>query len=168
MGLMFGGAHQMPMLLAFTLYNLCKHPEYLDPLIKEIEAMEQAHPDGRKNYDALPLMDSFLRETARMNPTVVLTMPRKVLHPFRFSDGPVVPADNWLVVPSHAIMQNPDYYDDPSTFDGFRFVAKDKTRINGEVPDNNKNRFSTPSFDFPFWGSVRRPWYSQPPSFTLA
>ncbi|KAL9608747.1 MAG: hypothetical protein Q9167_006419 [Letrouitia subvulpina] len=83
-------------------------------------------------------------------------MPRKVLYPFRFSEGSVVPADNWLVVPSHAIMQNQDFYNDPSTFDGFRFVNKEEMH-NGDTASGNSNRFSTPSFDFPFWGSVKRP-----------
>ncbi|KAL8660130.1 MAG: hypothetical protein Q9202_006786 [Teloschistes flavicans] len=71
MGLMFGGAHQMPMLLAFALYNLCKYPEYLEPLVEEIQTMQQRYPEGTRQYDELHLMDSFLKETARLNPTTV-------------------------------------------------------------------------------------------------
>ncbi|KAI4245507.1 MAG: hypothetical protein LQ352_006558 [Teloschistes flavicans] len=60
MGLMFGGAHQMPM-----------YPEYLEPLVEEIKTTQQRHPEGTRQYDELHLMDSFLKETARLNPTVV-------------------------------------------------------------------------------------------------
>lgn len=87
-------------------------------------------------------------------------MPRKVLYPFKFSDGRVVPKDNWLVMPSHAIMQNQDYYDDPSNFNGFRFAPKAKA-LKGEcdTEGGGKSLFSSSSFDFPFWGNVKRPWY---------
>lgn len=154
MGLMFGGAHQLPMLISFALYNLCNYPEYIEPLVKEIIAMERSS-DGQNNYDDLPLMDSFLKETARLNPTVVLTMPRKVLHPFHFADGAVVPANNWLCIPQHAIMLDQKYYDDPSRFNGFRFVRPES--VNATDYQAVKTNFSTPSFDFPFWGGVTRP-----------
>lgn len=86
-------------------------------------------------------------------------MPRKVLYPFRFSDGGVVPKDNWLVMPSHAIMQNQDYYDNPSDFEGFRFAQKAKALRGEGDTEGGKSLFSSPSFDFPFWGNVKRPWY---------
>ena len=60
----------MSQVISFALYNLCKHPEYIDPLMKEVLAMEKL-PDGQRNYDDLPLMDSFLKETARLNPTII-------------------------------------------------------------------------------------------------
>ncbi|KAL8764770.1 MAG: hypothetical protein Q9194_006851, partial [Teloschistes cf. exilis] len=139
-------------LLAFALYNLCKYPEYLEPLVDEIKTMQQRHPEGTRQYDELHLMDGFLKETARLNPTVVF------LYPFRFSDGRVVPKDNWLVMSSHAIMQHQDYYDNPSDFEGFRFAQKAKApRGEGDTEGGSKSLFSSPSFDFPFWGSVKRP-----------
>jgi len=82
-----------------------------------------------------------------------VTMPRKVLNsPFTFVDGTVVPKNNWICVPQQAIMQDEANYQDPATFNGFRFVKAD-------VPGATASKFSTPSFDFPFWGSIKRPWY---------
>lgn len=79
-------------------------------------------------------------------------MPRKVLYPFQFSDGTVVPTNNWIAVPQQAIMQDSVHYNDPSTFNPFRFLNHD-----GKMkPDS---RFSTPSFEFPFWGGTKRPWF---------
>ena len=60
--------------ISFALYNLSKYPEYIDPLVKEIMAMENSSDDQR-NYDDMPLMDSFLKETARLNPTVIRQSP---------------------------------------------------------------------------------------------
>ncbi|KAL8980436.1 MAG: hypothetical protein Q9205_004477 [Flavoplaca limonia] len=77
-------------------------------------------------------------------------MPRKVLWPFKFADGTVVPKDNWIVVPSQALMQDKQYYSEPERFDGFRF-----TRPNGKPL--SASYFSTPSFEFPFWGGTKRP-----------
>lgn len=54
-------------MLAFLLYNLCKYPEYLEPLRKEAQAMAAVESYGVKNEDT-PLMDSFLKESARLNP----------------------------------------------------------------------------------------------------
>ncbi|KAL8658029.1 MAG: hypothetical protein Q9226_001338 [Calogaya cf. arnoldii] len=149
MGLLFGGAHQLPMLISFALYNLCKYPEYLEPLRCEIEKTAN-NEDDNDNYDNMPLMDSFLKETARVYPTVILTMPRKVLWPFKFADGTVVPKDNWIVVPSQALMQDEQYYEEPERFNGFRFVGQDGGTA-------SSSQFSTPSFEFPFWGGTKRP-----------
>ena len=84
-------------------------------------------------------------------------MPRKVMYPFHFADGTVVPADNWLCIPQQAIMQAREYYDDPSTFNGFRFMRQENGDAIGD--QTGKTQFSTPSFDFPFWGSTTRPWF---------
>ncbi|KAL8962960.1 MAG: hypothetical protein Q9193_000717 [Seirophora villosa] len=156
MGLMFGGAHQLPMLLSFAMYNLCKYPEYIEPLTKEILATR--NDSSSRGYEAhdMPLMDSFLKETARLNPTIILTMPRKVMYPFHFSDGTVVPKDNWLCIPQQAIMEDQQYYDEPSAFNGFRFVRQDEDG-RATTSDAGKGRlFTTPTFEFPLWGPIRR------------
>ncbi|KAI4207763.1 MAG: hypothetical protein LQ348_000459 [Seirophora lacunosa] len=141
------------------MYNLCKYPEYIEPLTKEILATR--NDSSSRGYEAhdMPLMDSFLKETARLNPTIILTMPRKVMYPFRFSDGTVVPKDNWLCIPQQAIMEDQQYYDDPSAFNGFRFVRQDEDG-RATASDAGKGRlFTTPTFEFPLWGPVRRAWY---------
>ncbi len=61
----------MPMLIltqsvAFVLYNLCRYPEYVQPLREEIEAVGQVATDNQ-NHE-MPYLDSFLKETARLNP----------------------------------------------------------------------------------------------------
>ncbi|KAL8980437.1 MAG: hypothetical protein Q9205_004478 [Flavoplaca limonia] len=47
-----------------------QYPEYLEPLRREIEQMANNEVD-ESNYDNMPLMDSFLKETARVYPTVI-------------------------------------------------------------------------------------------------
>ena len=50
----------------YGIYDLCEHPEYLEPLRKELGR----HGDQWPRYvDDLPLLDSFLKESARLNPS---------------------------------------------------------------------------------------------------
>lgn len=79
-------------------------------------------------------------------------MPRKVLWPFKFADGTMVPKDNWIVVPSQALMQDEQFYSEADKFNGFRFASAD-----GKTASPS-SQFSTPSFEFPFWGGTKRPW----------
>ena len=83
----FGGAYQMPMvmhfctsqescsncpqLITFAIYNLCRHPEYLQPLREENSRLGGLQLNHQNN--AMPLLDSFLKETARLNPVTICT-----------------------------------------------------------------------------------------------
>ena len=78
-------------------------------------------------------------------------MIRKVLSPFRFADGTVIPANNWIVVPQQARMQDRNLYEDPFTFNGFRFVNR------GQKPDPSTH-FSGSSIDFTLWGGGKTVW----------
>ncbi|KAL9041306.1 MAG: hypothetical protein Q9180_001364 [Flavoplaca navasiana] len=130
------------------MYNLCKHPEYLKPL--RDENVKSGGVLFNHQNNELPLLDSFMKETARMNPVTIFGMPRKVMTPFTFSDGTHVPAKNWIVVPQQCMMKDPKHYPQPETFDGFRFVTH---RDEGAV---SESRLSHPSWRFPFWGSVKQ------------
>ena len=61
-----------PELVTFALYNLCKHPEYLQPLREEITASGGVQLNHQNNQ--LPLLDSSLKETARLNPVTIFTV----------------------------------------------------------------------------------------------
>ncbi|KAL9092031.1 MAG: hypothetical protein Q9159_001029 [Coniocarpon cinnabarinum] len=150
------------------MYQLCKHPEYLQPLREELDATDEESMLGVSKQNA-PLLDSFLKETARTIPLSMsqshqrsifevrltfgfkVTMDRKVMQPFTFSDGTHVPAGNVICVPEYSIMHDPANYRDPLAFDGFRFVDKSSTSA-----PTSRSRFSHPSATFPFWGSPRR------------
>ena len=53
--------------LVFAIYNLCMHPEYIAPLRQEMERVLQDASEEERFKD-MPLLDSFLRESARLNP----------------------------------------------------------------------------------------------------
>lgn len=84
LGLLMAASHQPPMVrsfypphnflklslttlqfISFMLLNLCKHPQYLEPLRNEARNIAEL---SEWTKEATPLLDSFLKETARLNP----------------------------------------------------------------------------------------------------
>ena len=51
----------------FAIYNLCMHLEYIAPLRQEMERVLQGASEEERFKD-MPFFDSFLRESARLNP----------------------------------------------------------------------------------------------------
>ena len=51
--------------LTFAIHNLCRYPEYIEPLRQEIASLSD---EKWKDDEDLPLLDSFLKESARTNP----------------------------------------------------------------------------------------------------
>ena len=78
-------------------------------------------------------------------------MPQRVLSPFTFADGTVIPTDNWIFVPQQALIQDEIHYKNPSTFNGFRFV-------DSEGNMDPSARISGASFNFTILGGPKRPW----------
>lgn len=56
-------------LITFAMFLLCKHPEYLEPLRAEILRLGEVQFNHQN--DELPLLDSFLKETARLDPVTI-------------------------------------------------------------------------------------------------
>ncbi|KAL8835942.1 MAG: hypothetical protein Q9176_006626 [Flavoplaca citrina] len=141
-------------LLMFSIFRLCQHPDYTQPLINEVEAMLKLPPTD--HYKNLPLLESFLRETARHDPLDSLSVQRKVLRDFTFADGTHVPAGNVICVPQQAIMRDSKYYDRPDDFLPFRF-AKEHGVGNDAI-----QRFTDLKPHFYLWGATAKPWYVLP------
>ncbi|KAL9081328.1 MAG: hypothetical protein Q9159_007350, partial [Coniocarpon cinnabarinum] len=132
-------------LLMFTLYNLCKYPEYLEPLRQE--ALEAANWRTDNQNLEMPLLDSFIKETARMEPGSLMGVGRRVNSDFTFKDGTHVPKGNWVAVHHYGMQRHAESYNDPDTFDGFRFVREDGV---------NTSRLTHGAWNFTFWGSTKQ------------
>ncbi|CAH0024651.1 unnamed protein product [Clonostachys rhizophaga] len=142
-------AHQPPIALAWVLIELARHPEYMQLLRDEIlTAEQQGHEDIMSH---LPLMECVLREVSRLYTLDGLTIQRKALRPFTFSDGTSIQPGTNVAIPQQAIMRDPEFYSDPDTFDPFRFkphAPEDQARI--KWTDINER--------YTYWGSTARPW----------
>lgn len=56
------------------MYDLCLHPEFIEPLREEIKHARSV-TSYEDHFDRLPLMDSFLRESARLSPLDACEIP---------------------------------------------------------------------------------------------
>ncbi|CAG9957158.1 unnamed protein product [Clonostachys rosea f. rosea IK726] len=145
MAIWFGSVHTT---VTFAIHDLCLYPEYVEPLRAELRAEFTAFERTGKG---LPLLDSFIRESARLSPVEarelfhpyhlsliakekaiirqIANLPilsestrRSALQPFTFSNGLKLEVGDWACTPVRAIMQDPEYYPNPLRFNGFRFV----------------------------------------------
>jgi cytochrome P450 len=105
-------------------FDLAARPQYLAELRAEIEEVAASEPEGKLGKTSLPRLkklDSFMKESMRLNPFSVTGFSRKVMTDLTMADGTVFPAGITITAPVSRISMDPDIYDDPETFDGLRF-----------------------------------------------
>ncbi|EEB93940.1 hypothetical protein MPER_07335 [Moniliophthora perniciosa FA553] len=128
--LLFASTHTTTMFLTHVLYDIASRPEYIKPLSQEISDVCNLEDPDRSTIDHLVQMDSFLKESARFSRVPSLSMRRKVVQPFRFKDGTKLPVGAYVSVPSYGIHADEEFYRDPLTFDGMRFLeGEDGKRV---------------------------------------
>jgi hypothetical protein len=153
--------------------DLYSHPEYMLSLRTEAQG-----PESRNlvlTADGLPQIDSFLRESLRVNafeastslpyyiriPAPLLDttnnreaiIRRQALQDFQLTDGPKVPRGAWLCVPYRAMMRDETQYPHASSFDGRRFLSQDSAESHPE-----ENSLSAHSDKWLLWGVSRLTW----------
>jgi len=75
MAIWFGSVHAVSTTVTFAIHDLCLHPEYVEPLRKECEAQ---YADFEQAGTGLPLLDSFIKESARLTPVESRTIPHSL------------------------------------------------------------------------------------------
>ncbi|KAL6876964.1 cytochrome P450 [Trichoderma novae-zelandiae] len=159
MALWFGSVHITSTTACFALHHLCIHPEYIEPLRNEIEntGWTQFEKSGGKSF---PLLDSFMKESARLNPVESVSSRRMALKPFELSDGSTVRPGEWICTAPRGMMSDARYYTDPLQFQGFRFVDpkrldKQLSALSGHrVPQEAPSSFTDVN-DWQLWGTGR-------------
>ncbi|KAF7936355.1 uncharacterized protein EAE98_002574 [Botrytis deweyae] len=147
MGIWFAVVHQPALSIVYALEDLCEHPEYVGLLRVELAEMLSANEE---NLDSLPLLDSFLKESSRLHPSDSISVRRKVLQPFTFSDGTCLLPGDVACIPLQAIMRDSTYYSDSLTFNAFRFIDENRTK--------NLSKFIDTSSTYPLWGLGKHAW----------
>jgi len=149
LGLWFASVHQLAISLVYALDDLCEYGGYIEPLRAEIQHHSK-QGESTIDFDQLPLLDSFLKESARLHPSDSISVRRKALSLFTFSDGIRILQDEVACVPLRAIMRDPINYPEGEAFDGFRFANKSGT--------GNTSKYTDGDAKFPLWGLGRRAW----------
>ena len=155
----------------YTLVDLYSHEEYIEPLRNEVQG--SLYDDFKKTADGLPLLDSFIRESARLSAfessksfqihlplkypnTLPAGVRRQALTPFSFSDGFRVSVGDWICVPHRPMMRDSQYYENPLEFNAFRFINNTSTSSTDAV---KPSKLTDASEDWLVWGAGRILWY---------
>ncbi|KAI4217474.1 MAG: hypothetical protein LQ351_000069 [Letrouitia transgressa] len=110
------------------IYDMCAMPEIIEPLREELRtALNQEGSLTKQALNMMPKMDSFMKESQRFNPLLLITMERMVHVDYQMSDGFVIPAHTSVGVPTQAVSMDPKIYPDPDKFDAFRFAKLRET-----------------------------------------
>lgn len=139
----FAAIHTSAAAPAQLLYDLCGHPEFIDPLREELESVISR--DGlidKSGFLKMVKMDSFMKESQRFNPLLLseydsqilgkrsrltlclsdaVTFERVIHRPFTLSSGFTIPAHTTIGIPTQAITMDESLYPSPGVFDPFRF-----------------------------------------------
>ncbi|KAL2350324.1 cytochrome P450 [Cryomyces antarcticus] len=141
--------HTTTMTTAQAVFDLVAHPEYIQPLREELEQVraEEGSAWSKASIAKLRRMDSFLKESQRFRPPGLVTMNRQVEKEVKLSNGIVLPVGTHIATAAGPNALDPAFFEDPETFDGFRF---EKLR---NLPGNdNKYQFVTTGPDQLHWG----------------
>ncbi|KAF8574243.1 cytochrome P450 [Ramaria rubella] len=117
----FVAIHTSSMTFINALFHLAAQPEYLAPMREEVEAIVAEDGWTKAAIAKMRKLDSFFKESQRMNVLHALSISRKTLKDFRFSDGTRIPKGTLVSAPADAIHHDNAVYPNASTFDGFRF-----------------------------------------------
>ncbi|APA15880.1 hypothetical protein SS1G_09238 [Sclerotinia sclerotiorum 1980 UF-70] len=148
--------HTTSITISHLLYDLATYPEHVAPLREELESVIAEHKvaGGNGKLSKVELtklwkMDSFIKESQRLNPPILVQMRRYLTSPLPLPSGHILPAGTYCGVDAQMANRTVPYYEaspithqqEPfDTFDGFRFS---KLR---SVPGNeNRYQFVTSS-----------------------
>lgn len=111
-------------MIVAALFELAIRPELVDEIRAEVRSVLEAN-GGEMTPSALyqmRLTDSFLRETARVNPQAPARFQRYVEKPIVLKSGVEIPAGVYIEAPAEPVLFDPSVFPDPEVFDARRFL----------------------------------------------
>ncbi|KAI0292779.1 cytochrome P450 [Russula brevipes] len=117
----FAAIHSTSLTFTQALYRLLGNPQYIEPLRQEVEAVIAEEGWTKAGMDKMHKVDSFLKESQRLDGLGSLAMSRLALRPFTFSNGMTIPAGTLVAIPASAAHTDERTFPNPDEFDGFRF-----------------------------------------------
>ncbi|PRP84416.1 hypothetical protein PROFUN_08096 [Planoprotostelium fungivorum] len=144
----FGAIHTSSMSFTQALYTLGTRPDWAEAMRQEVLQVTSEHGWSKQSMSRMRKLDSFLKESQRVNGIIALTMDRKVMREegVTFSDGTHVPHGHHIGVASAAIHMDPEIYENPEEFKPFRFA--DLRDEEGEGAKHQMVATSTEYFPF--------------------
>lgn len=136
--------------MTHIFFDLAAHPEYIPDLRDEILEVLNTEPTGLLSKTSIPRLrklDSFIKESQRLNPFSSTGFSRKIKRAQNMPDGVVFPPGITVTVPVSCVAMDPELYPSPDVFDGLRFY-----KIREKEGNENKFQYVTTSKDWLNWG----------------
>ncbi|KAJ8065572.1 hypothetical protein OCU04_006251 [Sclerotinia nivalis] len=137
--------------VVFLLVEMSLHPELISPLRQEIEAN---WTDEGPLLNNMELLDSIVQESARLNSSETISLRRKATNDYTFSDGVKVKAGTAVYAPLRAMGRDPDHFNAPDTFDGYRFLKAAQYKKSSRSVEGSMQglKYTDINLKYPYWG----------------
>ncbi|KAJ3543507.1 hypothetical protein NM688_g5847 [Phlebia brevispora] len=143
----FAAIHTSSNSFTHALYHLAANPEFIASLREEVEGILQEEGWTKAAMGKMRKLDSFMRESQRMNGINGISVMRKAMQDLKFSDGTFIPAGTLMVAAATAIHMDEENYMDPDVFNPWRF--SDMREEDGSAL---KHQFVNTSLDYVSFG----------------
>ncbi|EGN93528.1 hypothetical protein SERLA73DRAFT_97436 [Serpula lacrymans var. lacrymans S7.3] len=127
----FTAIHTSSVIFTHALFHLAANPRYIKPLRDEVETIVEKEGWSKAALAKMRHVDSFLKETLRFDGLTFISMLRKAMTDFTFSDGTFIPAGCTVTVASSPMHHDSEIYADADAFVPFRFANE---KQEGEQP----------------------------------
>ncbi|TVY90415.1 Cytochrome P450 monooxygenase [Lachnellula willkommii] len=135
------------------IFDMLEHPDTLSDITQEILEVQSKLPGGiwtRKALGQLKLLDSFMRESARVHALTQYTAAQRIpTETWSFKDGLTIPSGFTMAFPSYHHNFDSAVHPHPDTFDAYRHLRK------REESNTHKFHFASVSEDMLNWGAGR-------------
>ncbi|KAH9918497.1 cytochrome P450 [Fomitopsis serialis] len=139
----FTAIHTSAISVTHALYHIAACPEFVPPLRKEIEVAVNKYGWGKQAIGEMWKLDSFMRESQRVNGTSGVSVMRKALVDLRLAGGTVIPAGTLLCAAADATHCDDENYEDAGVFKPFRF-----SDMSAEESERIKHQFVSTSPEY--------------------
>ncbi|KAK3347609.1 cytochrome P450, partial [Neurospora tetraspora] len=142
LSLSMASVHTTSDLTSNIVLQLCRHPEVIEPLLKEIrEVRDQDGKMSKTSLYQMKLADSVMKETQRLKPLGVLLTHRYAHEDVTLPDGTLIPRGAQVGV-NMSRMWDPKYYPNPEEWQPDRFL-----KLREEAGKEHPSQFVTTTME---------------------
>ncbi|KAL8848137.1 MAG: hypothetical protein Q9221_006823 [Calogaya cf. arnoldii] len=132
--LSIASVHSTSASLLSIVHDLAASAQSREEILDEMQRVQKEHGTSwtKASLAKLNKLDSFMKESQRVNPIGLVTVTRAAVKPYTFKDGFYLPANTLISFPMAELNHDPDVWPDSETFDGSRFLRmRQKADANG-------------------------------------
>ncbi|EJD07464.1 cytochrome P450 [Fomitiporia mediterranea MF3/22] len=118
----FAAIHTTSNSFGHALLHIAAEPKYVAPIREEIEQVIKEEGWSKVAMAKMWKLDSFMKESQRINGANMLSVTRKILSDLNLSDGTFLPAGSFVAANVVGMHRDESHYPDADKFDGFRFA----------------------------------------------